>query len=458
MKVSVHPKRLASLAFGIFLASVAGVVSLYPSNLMGSDLITEGASFIGLFGLIASLAWFVVFGGGTISPASIVFYSMAVFIFFPALLVILARELSTYEVRALYAAFIVLLAFGIGLKRTPMTVPDSLIQWIWRSHRVMATGGALATLVYVILYLFDPFMKMLWDFAFLGCSLLFVLLGIVVMNHRRLVLGTVYLGVAGGIFLLWYGLVFGGFGRINVAAFILAAFTIYLSLRPSHRAKLVVATLTPVGIIWGGLVGLIRGGGGVSGSLQQIRAILLDRQGIGSLMAPFLEWSRVLGHFDSSGWFDWWDWGGQFLASVLFFIPRAWWPNKQEGFGRLLVYTLSPHLADTGHSMAASVFGEGAAYFGFFGTLFGFVVVALVVYALEKAYSYRGSGTQRIALLLFLTGVWGTGQMLSLVWGGVFTFSVRTLSLLWGLAPLVLALLIAHIGARDLVKAGRVGS
>jgi len=116
-----------------------------------------------------------------------------------------------------------------------------------------------------------------------------------------------------------------------------------------------------------------------------------------------------------------------------------------------------PSLSSTGHSMAGSVFGEGVMFFGFFGFVAAGVTLAVVIGALNKGISWVSLMTPERQLVIGAALALTNAQLVSLVWGGLFTFLVRSLSPMFVAAALLILIIFLIAPSRRIVKSPAQG-
>lgn len=268
--------------------------------------------------------------------------------------------------------------------------------------------------------------------------------GITGPNRFRLVSVSTFavIGLVAGFVVIG----FDGFGRLPVIA-LCAAVAIIFSVRQRTRLlKVASVVLTPIAaaLLTSLRTERLGGGGGEVDS---------DVGGIWTL-ARLLEYGD---HLDFAG-------GRTFYATTMIWFPREWWPSKPYGLETETVWLLEPHLANYGHSMVATVFGEWYYNFGWWGVALMALPVGLAVYWLDRARKHVVASpleTRQSVLLAVLT-VAAVATVTDLVWSSTYTFATRMLlrAIVIG-ALLVVALPLDALARRrreDWRRASRVGS
>ena len=407
----------------VALALCAGAVSF--ADRFGVDL--SGLSAFGLVfataALTAALGAFVFLDGGRLGPRSILSLSFALFVFLPATYFSVSPGLSVYEVQALLAAgvafFSILFVCPRGLRILMHSYANIAGDRVSPSFVIFLFGVMFSALILVV---WIDQLSAFWEGAWVGSTISLFVLGVVSMERNRPLLSLTLWMVSLSLFVIWYFVFFTGFSRINLAAFVFSFILVFLLARPSRSMKIFMILFLPFGLAWGALQR--DGASSVFEALQR-------GEGLSSVFAPFRDYALTLEKSSVSGLFPWYHWVDQVVVSVLFWVPRDWWPSKPDGFGFLLTNELRSHLAPFGHSSASSILGEMTAYFGLLGPLMAvFVVSFLVVMVTQGVAFIRRSLGDLIGLVV---GAYASAQIMSLVWMGVFTFSVRVGSLVIGL-------------------------
>ena len=412
----------ASLAAMMTSRSLAGTISGIPS---------QGFLALGAAGIVVGLALFIVAGGRRISPTAIVYFGGAVLFGFPILFLEWTGALS---VEGRQAALATALAFGsLFLGLGGRTQGDVLV----RGAREALAGkrgavtwtsivvGALSTWVYIAF----PWLSGVGRWGLVASAFSMFAVGVINMRRGARVTGWMLTMASVALAGVWFSVTFTGFGRINLAAVGLGFLMIWLLWFPSRRTKVATALATPAGLAWAGF----------SRSGASITDVWQEGSGLGSVMAPILTFAELIREKPrlSLGPVEGIE---QLIASVFFWVPRTVWPGKPEGFGKLLVYELRPGMSYTNHSMAAGWLGEGYAYLGPMGVFVAIFVIIGLILLVERLFwaGTSGSGARDLATLVL--GVWAGVQLLSYLWGGMFTFAARTGMMLGALGVVVMIL------------------
>jgi hypothetical protein len=213
---------------------------------------------------------------------------------------------------------------------------------------------------------------------------------------------------------------FTGGGRLILAALTLSLLLVLNYHSPQYWHKWVcILTLVP-GLVWAGYVR-----SGQDDLFEGTKTVATNADGLGSLYAPLETFADLL-DLNAAGELDraHTRWGGTFVTSALFWVPRDWWPGKPEGLGRELVHLLRPDRLHTGHSMAALNHGEWLVNFGLVGLLIGAFALGwalrLLDIALRRAHESSKPDPFRAALLAVVTG-----HLVLYAWADSFSFMSR---------------------------------
>jgi hypothetical protein len=152
-----------------------------------------------------------------------------------------------------------------------------------------------------------------------------------------------------------------------------------------------------------------------------IRGVIETGQGMGSIFVP-LKYTELIFADITNEKIEPLQ-GSSFLASVLFFVPRQFWPEKPVGFGKTMVAWYMPNYYFSEHSLAGLYLGEVIGNFGVNGLwlsplllLFVFQIVSTIPQKRDSDYM----GFLRIILFaIFLAGI------SDFVWGGTFVYFSR---------------------------------
>lgn len=226
-------------------------------------------------------------------------------------------------------------------------------------------------------------------------------------------------------------LIFSAFGRLMLVALGLVAAVTLSGRLPTRRVKaLTLAGVPPAA------VALIR--------FRENAQVQLgykgdDVDGLGSAVSPIATLGRLIeGDVSHAG-------AESFLASALFWIPRANWPEKPLGLGSAITAELEPELLGVGHSMAAQGIGEWFFNFGWLGVVVMVPIMAAILHLLDRGLA-RAIGcpveSKRRLLWVFAITVL-VAEVPVLAWSGSFTYTTRA-----GSKFALLVLLLVIFGAR----------
>jgi len=163
--------------------------------------------------------------------------------------------------------------------------------------------------------------------------------------------------------------------------------------------------------------------------------------GMTSMLAPYDNLVRIVSKSETWGVRPFLEWFDQVIFFLFFWVPRVWWPNKPEGFGRIIVYELEPDLVSTNHSMAASFLGEFVFYGGMLGPILALVVVTIFVSLINKLLRLVGRASSIFFMINYSLLAYISAQSLTLIWGGLASYAPRGLSAALGIFPVILLFL-----------------
>lgn len=232
-------------------------------------------------------------------------------------------------------------------------------------------------------------------------------------HFRSLWVGFMLLTVSS--LLIFYNLLWSGFGRLILFQFItIGFFFTSFSLPKVWFFKLMLIVSLPFLILIGGV---LRSGGGT------IESILLESRGLGSLLSPV--------QYTESLYKDMRDerypklWGESYVATGLFYVPRFFWTGKPLGFGRQMTLWYLPRNNHPGHSLAGTHLGEAFANFGRIGLLIGPLMLLLFITIIKKLLCKRRLFYKTRHLVGIIIGVLLLATMSDFLWGGTFTSITR---------------------------------
>ena len=171
--------------------------------------------------------------------------------------------------------------------------------------------------------------------------------------------------------------------------------------------------------------GLIRSNSGISD-------VTTEAAGLGSVLSPSTDFAKTLN--ESDGVRPVGPLGSTLWSSVVAPVPRAFWPDKPDGFGSDLAEHFYPGSKRNGHSVAALIHGEMVWSFGLLAALAadGMIVIAYSgLWRLVKGSRVAAIGGAELFQVVMVSGV------MDLYWVGTFTFVSRSgFRLFWLLAIL----------------------
>lgn len=285
---------------------------------------------------------------------------------------------------------------------------------------LVAIAGGLAASWLLAILIFPRFAYFVIRFGFAAIILAVAVLfathpaRIITKSYVR---RTLAIGVMAGAYFV-AGFTGGGRLVLGVLGLSLLLLCNFRSPHAFHKWTCILA-LVP-GLVWAGYVR-----SGQDDLLGGATAVLASADGLGSLHSPLETLGQLL-DLNEEGRLDQAPsrWGGTFITSSLFWVPRIWWPGKPDGFGRELTHVLLPHRLHTGHSMAALSHGEWLVNFGMLG--FG-----LAVFALGWALRFLDIGLRKLherpqpdpfmESILAVT----TAHLVIYAWAGSFSFASR---------------------------------
>lgn len=214
---------------------------------------------------------------------------------------------------------------------------------------------------------------------------------------------------------------FSGFGRLRIASLGFAALLLWSALFRSYLIKVAPIAVAPFFLVWGGMVR--------SSSSEFDFRVLIEAQGLGSLLAPFNTLSELLEHFSimvDKGLADF-QYGATYLYNILFWVPRAVWEDKPDGLGRMYVEWLTPELLHTGHSISGSYIGEAFVNFYVWGILIVPVIAGLIIGLISK-YSIgliRNDVQSDMSIIYITLYIILSSSMADFLWADTNTFTHR---------------------------------
>lgn len=240
------------------------------------------------------------------------------------------------------------------------------------------------------------------------------------------VVSTVLVGEFLAVLVSYSLLVWTGFGRINIAAWMLISIVLYFQRFNLGYSKFIVLIASLLGP---GILAIVRGRGGLA---EQFLSGHIDSNLSPILLATDLARSSA---GEPGGLFDLL---GQFSLLFITLVPRAIFPDKPNGFGfEFTLRELDVTLARSGHSVAGLFMGDHLYFLGSIGLLTASFSVLLV--CLLYVWAIRSSRFHLLGGLVAL-------QLPTFVWNGIGSFSQRlSLSLFGFFAALAVYFLVRRL-------------
>ncbi|MGI8761846.1 MAG: hypothetical protein ACR2LF_11255 [Jatrophihabitantaceae bacterium] len=233
--------------------------------------------------------------------------------------------------------------------------------------------------------------------------------------------------LAGGVFIVYYLVVFSGYGRLRLATLVIAT-VVLAQYRLRTRVKpIAVLTVLPTLALFA-TIGQQRLASATNNTVQA------SASGLGSLVNPLATVGQLLHeHLTGGG-------GSTLLAEVIVIVPRQLWPHKPLQFGRVLALDLHPETITTKLSMPCMPQGEWYYNFGWFGLILMIPVLGWAVRWLDNRLERR-IGKPLISqrdVYSFVGLAILVGSISDLAWGGTATWTDRNIQRLLLLLPFVL--------------------
>lgn len=226
-------------------------------------------------------------------------------------------------------------------------------------------------------------------------------------SSRRLIAAGAAVGVFGVT-------AFTGYGRLNLVSLGLVGVVTLAAFRRNRSIKGLVLASIPAALAFLSYLRVQFG----------IRTTGHAMGGLDSVVFPLRDFGRVV-YLHSVGAYDF-GYGSTFWASLVFWVPRAIWEEKPDGFGRVLTAIFDPALLEVGQSYAALIQGEFYYDFGWAGVILLVPVVALTLRCFDTWWrSLGGANTPRDVLLLTAIALLLV-DMPNLIWGGTQGYIART--------------------------------
>ena len=424
----------------IALFSLLSCLSMFSNQIFGVPLIgLDFALLLALHLLFASLWGFLKSGGNVITPLSLIFLALVITLGFGAVFRVLGEKYNEYDVAVILGVLCSVIVLLLTRERFPHNPVNNFLKM--RNALSPHIFGIVTISIYAIffmLYLYDEVLELFWA-AVLGLFPAVFLLGAIYALKKKLKSFSFFLGVTCLISIwMYYRFVFSGGGRINIAATLLAVVTVASWVWPSRLYKISILVIAPFALTWASVIELTR-----YQSIEMQVSVDATQQAFGkgagltSVLAPYDTLVDIVSLSGIWGVRPFLEWIDQVVFTIFFWVPRVWWPNKPEGFGKMIVYELQPDLGSTTYTMAASVFGEFVYYAGMLGPGLALVMIILFVSIINKALNWAGRTSSSIWMIHYALFAYMSAQGLTLIWGGLASYAPRGLAAMFGLSAVL---------------------
>lgn len=164
---------------------------------------------------------------------------------------------------------------------------------------------------------------------------------------------------------------------------------------------------------------------GRGGSLDSVDRVLLEAEGLQSGVTPVVRYSEILEGYRSRHYEVISDQNGaSYLAALVSWVPREFWPDKPSAFGAKIARARFPDRPED-YSLVALMYGEAVANFGYAGIMLITVFVLGGALACDRWRTRprdpqtSASGVEALSVVLALTSI------PNFIWGGAFTAASR---------------------------------
>lgn len=424
----------------VLLTFIAGC-AMFANQLIGHLGISADVSlFIGFVLLTGFACGFMFSGGKRITSMSVIFIAFAINLGFPALYISISEGHDEYQTATTIGLIPLMVALFL-VKEKPETTPLKGVYELWPNLLPFFLYPA-----FLGFFIFNPLLEVFWRPIIGLWPAVFAASAAFALSKRKYFLSVLFILSSLGSMMVYDAVAFHKFGRLNIVAMMFAVVIVLSWVRPSWVYKTATLLATPIGLIWAGVHRAFHGSEIVN--LTAAKDVFESGVGLGSILAPFEMLSMIVARSDPSGIHSAAEWLDQVVFSLLFWFPRAVWSDKPEGFGRVMVYEFTPHLEHTGHSIAASIFGEFIYYFGIFGPMLGFLSVIALAWMLTRGQNWALSNGSKEKLFCLAVIAYMLAQVLTFVWGGIAAYVVRGIAPAIGLVALLIFWWIIRGGIR----------
>lgn len=378
-------------------------------------------AIVGVIVGLQSVYGFIIQGGRRINASSVVLYGILLFAIFPALYAV--GSFSLYVQRASVEALITTVLLT-GLLQTLLLIicpPRHAPHTSLADSRLSTKAGTTAILLLGLTLVFNFEVLGLLQSATGILAVFFAALSAVTSESRVGLFVAMVTLIASVLFYSTF--VFDGFGRL-VLGVIGLGILMLLTLRfPGYLLKIGVLAATAPAIVWLSYQRIAY--------LEESRGMAVDEsEGLGSVIGPFGSAAVIINRMQD-GLLDP-SLGSTLFASLVVFVPSAFWAEKPVGFGTEMVPVTAPDLTHVeGYSDAGLLIGEAVWNFGIGGSLILFASFCLGVrfldYWFEKTtitIALMPQPNLSMACQVVLIVALSSG-LLNLFWGGSHTFTSR---------------------------------
>lgn len=409
----------------LFLCLCSGA-AMFSTQIFGSPIASPSASFFfSILLIFFSLYGFLSSGKQVITPFSIVFLAFFINLSFPAFYTSFLIGHNDYEANLTFSLLFILFALIAASKADPFS-QSSKSQLELNAFKSVPKTFLILFFIYIAYFValaYEPALFFIWRSTLGVFPALFALFALWSIINKNLLFFILCISLSAVSVVSYLGAAFSLGGRINVAAMLLSVMIVVSMVRPSWIYKLTICAAIIPGLAWAGLHRATRGDGTMS--FDSARHTFETGAGLGSVLAPFKTLTDIVAQSQIFGLHPFYEWLNQILFAAFFWVPRSWWHEKPEGFGRLMVYELMPELAHTGHSMAASVYGELIFYSGVLGPLFATGLIVFIMRLFFHAKSFVEEERSKMKFYFIALYAYMQAQILTLVWGSLGGYSIR---------------------------------
>lgn len=378
-------------------------------------------------------------GKHAITPLSMLFLALAVNLGFGAVFRVFIGACSVYDMAVILGLLCSVIVLLLIHERFPQNPEFSFLKMRKAlSPRLFGFATISTYAIFFILYHFNRVFELFWV-AVLGLFPAVFFIGAIYALKNKYKLFFFFLFAACFVSIyIYYKFVFGGGGRINVAATLLTVLVVASWVRPSWLYKTLILVSWPFAMTWASVIELTRYNSmemqiNIDTTVQAFSSGL----GLTSVLAPYYRLVEIISLSGVWGMRPFLEWLDQVVFIVLFWFPRVWWPNKPESFSKIIVYELEPELGSTTHSIATSYLGDFVYYTGMLGPAMGVITIILFVSVINKALNLVGRTSSSVWMLNYALFAYMSVQSLTLIWGGLSAYAPRGIAAMFGLSAVI---------------------